>query len=292
MLETGLGGRLDGTTAVPDPLICVVTSISRDHMQILGNTIEEIAREKAGILVPGKPVVYDANDPVAATVLEKTAERLGCPSCPVTEEETRILGETAEGIDFLLKEQEEKSRQFRIPFVARYQVMNAAVAVRTLQMISKTLPVPEKAITEGLKKTRWPGRMEAILPGVILDGAHNEGGIERFVETAAVFAADRPVSLLFSAVSDKAVRSMIRRILSGISFRRVTVTEVGGSRGIPAEELAAFFRELGCRNVCCEKDPVAAFWQAVSAKEEKEILFCVGSLYLAGVIKAAVGGQS
>ena len=106
VLETGLGGRLDATTAVASPLVCVITSVSLDHTQILGDTVAEIAGEKAGILVEGVPVVFDANNPEAAGVIEKEAARLGCPSCGVTREDTRILKTAAEGLDFALKEPE------------------------------------------------------------------------------------------------------------------------------------------------------------------------------------------
>ena len=103
MLETGLGGRLDATTAVEDPVACVITSISFDHMQYLGNTIAEIAGEKAGIIVPGVPVIYDGNNPEAAKVIRKQAEALGSPYYEVKKENTEILRNTSAGIDFCME---------------------------------------------------------------------------------------------------------------------------------------------------------------------------------------------
>ena len=99
-LETGLGGRLDATTAIEDPAACVITSISLDHMQYLGNTVKEIAGEKAGIIVPGVPVIYDGNDPDAAQVIGEKAKELGSPAYKVVQSETKILGNDKNGIDF------------------------------------------------------------------------------------------------------------------------------------------------------------------------------------------------
>ena len=116
VLETGLGGKLDATTAVEHPLACVITSISFDHMQYLGNTITAIAGEKAGIIVPGVPVIYDGNDPEAAQVISERAEELGSPCYEVKREDAKILRNTMSGIDFLFKNEYYGNTAFSIPF--------------------------------------------------------------------------------------------------------------------------------------------------------------------------------
>ena len=264
-LETGLGGRLDATTAVEDPAACVITSISLDHMQYLGNTVSEIAGEKAGIMVPGVPVIYDGNDPDAAVVMRENAEKLGCPYYELKREDTEIH-----------------------KFIARYQVMNAALAVKTIQVLEDQIPVSLEALKAGMAKTRWQGRMETVLPGVIVDGAHNEDGVEKFVETAEHFQKEFPLTLLFSAVDDKDYTDMIRTICTRIRFRHVIVTQVGGYRKVPVEELAEIFREDGVPEVEAIEDVPAAFERAVKEKGEDGMLFCVGSLYLVGEIKAVI----
>ena len=130
--------------------------------------------------------------------------------------------------------------------------------------------------------------METVLPGVIVDGAHNEDGVEKFVETAVHFQKDYPLTLLFSAVDDKDYTDMIRTILGKISFHHVIVTQVGGYRKVPAEKLVEIFREKGCPTAEACEDVEEAFKKALAAKGEDGMLFCVGSLYLVGEIKTLI----
>lgn len=288
MLETGLGGRLDATTAVEEPAACVITSISFDHMQYLGNTIAEIAGEKAGIIVPGVPVIYDGNNPEAAQVIRKQAEALGSPYYEVKKENTEILRNTSAGIDFCMENEYYGNTAFSIPFIAGYQVMNAALALKTAEVIKSVVNLPKDSVLRGLRETRWQGRMETVLPGVIVDGAHNEDGVEKFVETAEHFQKDYPLTLLFSAVDDKDYTDMIRTVAGRIRFQHVIVTQVGGYRKVPAEQLADIFQKEGC--LCAEscEDVESSFRRALEYRGKEGMLFCVGSLYLVGEIKAII----
>ncbi|MBQ8304613.1 MAG: bifunctional folylpolyglutamate synthase/dihydrofolate synthase [Blautia sp.] len=289
ILETGLGGRLDATTAVEDPVACVITSISLDHMQYLGNTVPEIAGEKAGIMVPGVPVVYDGNDPEAASVMRTHADELGCPWFEIKREDTRIVNRTKDGIDFSVPEFGYGEEVFHIPFIAEYQVMNAALAVTTAWVIRDELELSVEAVGRGLSNTRWPGRMETVLPGVIVDGAHNDDGVAKFIETAEHFQEEFPVTLLFSAVDDKDYRGMIAEICGKLRLTHVVTTQVGGYRQVPAGELAQIFRENGVSAVEACPDPEEAFRMAYRNRNKEGFLFCVGSLYLVGIIKALIG---
>ena len=288
VLETGLGGKLDATTAVAHPLACVITSISFDHMQYLGNTITAIAGEKAGIIVPGVPVIYDGNDAEAAKVISERAQELGSPYYEVKREDAEILRNTMSGIDFSFKNEYYGNTTFSIPFIAKYQVMNSMLALKTIEVMKNHISVSEDAVCRGVRETRWQGRMETVLPGVIVDGAHNEDGVEKFVETAAHFQKDYPLTLLFSAVDDKDYTDMIRTILDKISFRHVIVTQVGGYRKVPAEHLAEIFKEQGCPSAEACENVEMAFKKALEQKGEDGMLFCVGSLYLVGEIKTAI----
>ena len=277
-LETGLGGRLDATTAVEDPVACVITSISLDHMQYLGDTVSKIAGEKAGIIVPNVPVIYDGNDPDAAEVIEKRAKELGSPAYKVVQSDARVLGNNKDGIDFSLKDEYYGDTSFHIPFIAWYQVMNASLSLTTMEVLRDVIPVTMEQMQEGIKNTRWQGRMETILPGVIVDGAHNEDGVRRFVETAERFQDEYPLTLLFSAVNDKDYQDMIHTICQKIRFRKVVTTEVGGYREVPSAELAEIFRKEGCKDVANSDSIQEAFYMAREAKGEDGMLFCVGSL--------------
>ncbi|MDC7289481.1 bifunctional folylpolyglutamate synthase/dihydrofolate synthase [Blautia schinkii] len=287
-LETGLGGRLDATTSVENPVACVITSISFDHMQYLGDTIEAIAGEKAGIIVPGVPVIYDGNNPQAAAVIRGRALELGSPFYEVRAEDAEILTNTKAGIDFCLKNEYYGNTVFTIPFIAKYQVKNASLALKTMEVLKESLPVSLENICRGMAGTRWQGRMETVLPGVIVDGAHNEDGVAKFVETAAHFQEEYPLTLLFSAVDDKDYTDMIRTICGKIRFRHIVVTQVGGYRMVPAQKLAGIFRDLGCGSVEAVEEIADAFEAAQNARGEDGMLFCVGSLYLVGEIKDVI----
>ena len=284
-LETGLGGRLDATTAVENPVACVITSISLDHMQFLGNTVREIAGEKAGIIVPGVPVIYDGNDKDAAEVIAAKAKELGSPAYKVVQAGAKVLGNNKDGIDFSLEDDYYGDTRFHIPFIAWYQVMNASLALTTMEVLKDRIPVTLEQLQAGIANTRWQGRMETILPGVIVDGAHNEDGVRRFVETAERFQKEYPLTLLFSAVNDKDYQDMIHTICSRIKFRKVVTTEVGGYREVPSAELAEIFCKEGCKDVGNSDNIEEAFHMAHEAKGEDGMLFCVGSLYLVGEIK-------
>lgn len=285
-LETGLGGRMDATTSIENPVVCVITSISLDHQQYLGETIPEIAGEKAGIIVPGVPVVYDGNDAQAAEVIREKARKLHSPYYEVTAADCEILRNTPDGIDFSLKNVYDGCTIFHIPFIAKYQVMNAALALKALELVKGEISYTQEQLQRGMSHTRWQGRMETILPGVIVDGAHNEDGILRFIETAVHFREDYPITLLFSAVADKDYQDMIASICKEIRPAHVVTTQIDGYRVVPAEELAAQFRKHGIEAVGVAEIP-RAFELALSKRGEG-MLFCAGSLYLVGEIKGII----
>ncbi len=287
-LETGLGGRLDATTAVENPVACVITSISLDHMQYLGETVAKITEEKAGIIVSGVPVIYDGNDPDAAAVIRTKAKELGSPAYEVRKSDTEIIRNTSAGIDFLYRNEYYEDTVFSIPFIAKYQVMNSALALKTMEVLQNVIPVSKEKVREGISGTRWQGRMETVLPGVIVDGAHNEDGVEKFVETAEHFQKECPLTLLFSAVDDKDYTDMIHTICGRITFRHVVVTSVGGYREVPAERFAKLFEEAGAEAVEAAENTEAAFARALEIKGDDGMLFCVGSLYLVGEIKDVI----
>ena len=286
VLETGMGGRLDATTAA-DPIACVITSVSLDHMQYLGNTVAEIAGEKAGIIVPGVPVIYDACSTEAARVIERRAAESGCRRVPVRKEDAIVRKKSMEGIDFYFKNEYYDNTVFHIPSIAEYQVLNAMLAVRTLSLLDEDghIHVSREQMVQGISDTVWPGRMEMILPGVILDGAHNEDGIEKFIDTAEHFQKDYVIGLLFSAVNDKDYQKMIRTICTRLKLGFVVATQAGGSRQTDAEEIAGLFLAEGCRDVTVMKNPGEAVRCALKKKGDGMMLFVVGSLYLIGEVR-------
>ena len=270
ILETGLGGRLDTTNVIRRPLGCVITSISLEHTQYLGDSIEKIASEKAGIIKKGIPVVYDANQPEASAVICKRAEE---------------MDSKAYGLD-------REDSYGQVDFAAPYQAMNAALAVELLQVLE--IPgVDDQVIQRGLSSVCWKGRMQKIGPGIWLDGAHNPGGIQAFIEAVRKISGTDTtgqggLQLLFAAVSDKDYGQMNEMLCRGLPIDRVTVVHLNSDRGLEPAILKELFYKNGCSQVETYENVREALDAALRHKGEQDRLFAVGSLYLIGEIEAAL----
>lgn len=281
VMETGLGGRLDATNVVEKPLACIITSISRDHTEYLGDTLEAIAGEKAGIIKAGVPVIYDASQPGPASVIAAKAKEMGSPAWPMEPSFYEMKTQSREGITFTFAYPGGEKAELAIPYVAKYQMMNASLAFYMMHILQDVHDIPKNVLAEGLSKIKWPCRMEMAAPGVIIDGAHNEDGIAQFVSTAGYFAKENEITILFTAVADKHYHEMIGEICEGIHPSHVVATQIDGSRVVPAEVLAEDFRKAGCTDVCAEPEIGAAYEKALG-KKGSGMLFCVGSLYQTG----------
>ena len=213
VMETGRG-RLDATNAVKRPLAGFLTSISMDHMEYLGNTLEEIPVEKAGIIKPGVPVICDGHVRKTTEVIKRKAREEESPFYALTAEQYRLIG-GRDGISFTFQ-----GIPLEIPDIARYQMMNASLAFYTMQILRPVHGIDDEKLQEGIRKVKWPGRMETILPGVIVDGAHNADGVARFVETVEDFRKENRIVLLFSAVADKQYEEIIRWSVKRSGLRR------------------------------------------------------------------------
>ncbi len=239
VLETGLGGRLDATNIVERPLLTVITSISLEHTEILGDTIGQIAAEKAGILKAGVPVVYDASDIEANMVILEHAHKLGCPCYPVNPKKIKIFLNTGKKIDFSYDSGYDVT-EVEIPFGAPYQAQNASVALQALACLAQTEGISKEAIQAGMAHVEWKGRMQEVQPKVYLDGAHNMAGIEKFLEAVEHITEDSAV-LLFSMVKEKDYAHAARRLLEKGRWEEIIVTSVPGSRGVRSQVLAEAF---------------------------------------------------
>lgn len=284
VMETGMGGRLDATNAVEAPKVCVITSVSLDHTQYLGGTVQKIAGEKAGIIKPAVPVVYDASDPDVSLVITHAAMQAGSRAIPFVPGMAEIVRREEDGIDFILNNTRFDHLAVHVPFAAEYQVANASLALMALRVFDPLKRITDAQAAEALAKAKWPGRMQQVMPGVILDGAHNPDGIRQFVKTVCEMQKSRPVCLLFSAVKEKDHEAMIRTLTAQTQFTSVVVTGVGGSRREDPRRLAALFRRFTDAPVESVDDPAGAFERALALRPADGILFCAGSLYLAAEI--------
>lgn len=296
ILETGLGGRLDATNLVERPIACVLTTISLDHMEYLGDTVEKIAGEKAGIIKAGVPVIYDGRNPESEAVIIRQAKLHHAPLYRYDAAMCEILGKTDKSIDFIFNCRYDKIendgyvyRDLRVtvPYLAEYQLVNSSLAMIAARVIDPKKTISDGTIVRGIRETKWQGRMETVMPGVVFDGAHNADGIKEFIRTVQSVQENMPVSLLFSAVVEKEYEKMIRTICESVKLSSVVVTQIEGARVVPADELAAVFRNYTDAPVIAKADVGEAFDAALGQKGDS-MLFCAGSLYLIGELKAII----
>lgn len=283
ILETGMGGLKDVTNVVERPLVSVITSISLDHTAYLGNTLEEIAAQKAGILKPGCPAVCDASCREAALVFERRARELGIQAELVERPRWEAQGD---GIAAYIPYQG-SLRRFAISFPAPYQAQNAALAVRALE--HSGLGLPAETVLSGIPKAAWPARMERLSDGIYLDGAHNEGGIRSFLEAACLVREKiRPkrTVLLFGVSSDKNYHAMLEEIGGRLAPEVCLLAQAESKRALPADRLCEEAKRVLPRASIRYFGTVrGALEELMRLRGPSDLTFIVGSLYLAGEIK-------
>lgn len=285
ILETGLGGRLDATV-LTSPILCVITSVSLDHMSILGDTIAEIAGEKAGIIKKGVPVVYLEEENGAGPVILQKASEKGAEVLSVSYRDVTFLENVTKAIDFSMENRYYKLNSVHIASRAPYQVVNAALALTAVHHILPELP--DRVMREGIRRMRWPGRMEEIAPGVYLDGAHNPGAVEQIVR---MLNGDEDVwSLLFAVCSDKDYESMIS-MLSAIPWKHIYITKIQTARGAGVAAVAECFGRYSDAPITIYDTSGEAYEDACGHLLQGEKLLCLGSLYLAGELKKSRTGE-
>ena len=286
ILETGLGGRLDATNVIDAPEVCVITPVGLDHMEYLGGTYEAIAGEKAGIIKAGSRVVYAAMRPESETIIERKAEECGCFCRRVLKEQETGFDLKDKRIDFSFYSRYYGYIPLSLSGTAFYQVENARLALTVLEEAG--FPLSRKELEKGIASCQWEGRMEEILPGVFLDGAHNREGIEAFLETVRRDGCEGRRWLLFSVAGDKEVQAMAGQIKSSGLFKKIYTAPLENERGLAAEKLKALFGEPAA---AAEDDIPRALDSMLKLRGEEDMIYIAGSLYLVGEVKAACGSK-
>ena len=294
ILETGLGGRLDATNSFEHPFLSVITSIGLDHTEILGDTIEKIAGEKAGIIKKGVPVFFDGSDERSSRVIEETAENVEAPWYKMEKDALKIQEITDKHIAFSILDEYDNNTVWQVASTGIYQVMNAALAIRAMRYTfgDKAEICKWQKVVASVK---WQGRMEEVLPGVIFDGAHNLAAIREFTKSIRmqreVEGEIHPLIILFSAVADKDYSHMIELLCRELKADAYVIAKVDNKRGAQADTLAALFRKYTDRPVYREDTLADAFTRALNEKGSEGKLYCLGSLYLVGELKELIGGE-
>lgn len=292
ILETGLGGRLDATNSVEKKEISVITKIGFDHMEYLGNTLKEIAAEKAGIIRENTPVVYYAGKAEVNEVIEREAAKKGSSAVPVLPKRDAICKNANKNIDFSFHSRYYGYIRLRLSTGARYQAENAMLAVAAIETLGLNKRITKTQLTKGIRNAFWEGRMEEIKKGVFVDGAHNEDGIEAFLDTAAEDDCEGIRLLLFSAVRDKKVDAMLSMLSESGLFSLIGTAPLANGRTVTADEMRSALEPYkACRHLFFGTVE-EAFDKMQCLKGEKDRLYIVGSLYLVGQVKAYMRRQT
>ncbi|MDD3205373.1 MAG: bifunctional folylpolyglutamate synthase/dihydrofolate synthase [Lachnospiraceae bacterium] len=292
ILETGLGGRLDATNVIAHPVATIITKIGMDHMEYLGDTIEQITGEKAGIIKPGIPVIYVKQQENVTGIIEETAKLQRSSTFPLDSNAFIILKNTDKSIDFSFESKYYGYIRLTLSTCALYQCVNVQLTIQALEVIDKAKTIKKEHLLRAVAQTKWEGRMEEVLPRVYVDGAHNEDGMEAFMETVRAIPKVGNNHLLFAVVNDKDYSSMVQTLMQENLFDRVAITRIPGSRELKPEILEKIFSKyMDVSKVSLYEDVETAFQECLSKKEEQERLYIVGSLYLVGFIKEILGRQ-
>lgn len=278
VLETGLGGRLDATNVIDRPEVTIISSIGLDHTEILGDTIDKIAGEKAGIIKPYIPVIYQGENTKVNGVIEKKAGEKHSEAVKCCHDDYKIIKKTDNCIDFCVRSGYYLNNIFSIPFIAEYQVENAVLALKAVEKL-EDIKEDIEHIKEGISGVSWHGRMEQVMSGVYFDGAHNGPGIDEFVKTVSEYKCNGNKYILFSAVKEKDYRYMAEKICTHIRPKKVFVTQIDGDRSLSSHIIANEFKHL---DVYISDSIEDAFLKALDEKKPDDVLFCTGSLYLTG----------
>ena len=283
VLETGLGGLLDATNSVTKKEAAVIARIGLDHTEYLGETIPEIAVQKAGIIKEGCPVAFNDYLPEASKVIRAEAEKKASPKIlKASPEDISICEKSPAGIDFLMLSGYYKNTDLSLSTDALYQLENASLAVRAIEAAGLCGLVSPEILKRGLKKAFWPGRMEELEPGVFIDGAHNPAGIRAFIESVRADGFEGRRSLLFGVVSDKNFSEMLDMLIGSGLFARLVITPLHSYRSAALSELEGVLDGYEGLKYEIAESPKAGLEGLKS--EENGRIYVAGSLYLVGEI--------
>lgn len=287
ILETGMGGRLDATNVINSPVCSVITSVGLDHMHFLGNSLEQIAYEKAGIMKPSSCLITALQSPEVINVFKYKAKELDIPI---------IIADSSKAINIRFNDSYTSFEytdaygnwKYAIRMLGGYQVKNAINAITTARcMIGMGYNISEEAIRNGLWLTRWQGRFEQISsePDIFIDGAHNEDAALGLRDSIEIYFTNRRLVFMIGVLADKDYHSMLR-ILAPIADTIITLTP-DNTRALSSEMLAKEARAY-CSKVFDEKDIENAIMRAYMEAEAGDVILAFGSLSFLGSLCSIV----
>lgn len=283
VVEVGLGGRLDATNVMKKPLCCVITSISMDHMQYLGNDLTQITQEKAGIIKAGIPVVTGNKQPEVLQVLKAAAEEKEAPLLLADAEEAISIRRTPGETVF-----EYQGEHYEITLLGGHQIMNAVLAITALKVLVKQgYPISSSSLRKGLRSTSWSGRLEVIAraPYFILDGAHNEDAALKLAEAVREYFADRRIIYIMGVLADKDYPRILEHT-APLAALIITLTP-NNSRALSSGELALEAQKY-CSEVVDARTAEQAVHLAYERSDKEDVIIAFGSLSFMGELRKLV----
>ena len=284
VVETGMGGRYDATNVI-QPAISIITNVSMEHRDYLGNTLAQITREKAGIIKQGTPVVTAVKQKQVRSVVQEVAQKKSAPLF--------ILGK-----DFTVRQNqsghfsyygiENTWHHVQMPLLGHYQVQNAALALAASELLIKNkAEISQESIKQGLANTRWPGRLEIVSdnPLVILDGAHNLIAARNLAKFLAENLSKRRITMVIGILDDKPYESMLKSLLPQCS--RAIITRAKTDRALAPEKLYAMAKKT-ISDVTIVPDVAGAAKNAIENAGPDDVICIAGSLYVVGEAKEAI----
>lgn len=277
VLECGMGGRLDSTNIIKNPLLSVITGISLDHTAYLGDTVGKIAYEKAGIIKNGCPVLFCSDNSEALDVIEKRSAECNSPLYLVDRSTFRLISATLYGSEFNYSD----CSGLHIPLLGAYQPHNACNAVRAIEILrERGLDIPQKAVYNGLSRVVWHARFELLSksPVIISDGGHNPEGVHAAIESVRMYFKDERVIFITGVMADKDYIHMVSD-MSSVAEHAFCVRP-DNPRALSAESLASVFEENGISAQACESVESAVSSACKLATEQNRPVVALGSLYM------------
>lgn len=291
IMEAGIGGLHDTTNVIENRWLNIITSISLDHTELLGHTIEAITKEKAGIIRPGIRTVAWTEKPEVRRIIEGEVRKTNGELVSVHGFNGDILERTKDAIDFSLYTKYYKYERMRIHTSAIYQLRNAALAVASVQGLIDRIELNPKRIESGLSDFKWPGRMEYVEPWLLVDGGHNLEGIKTFVDHLNTFETHGRTDILFACMRDKDHGNMCRALMGIKNLGSIYIPKLPFLRAVDFETMMKSFSQIGFNRVETVDDLKNFLDKKKSEIGTNALLGAVGSLYLVGEIKKYRGGQ-
>lgn len=290
VIEVGLGGRFDATNVIKNPVLSVIASISFDHTEFLGNTLESIAFEKGGIIKQGCPVALYNQSKSVYNVIKNLCDKRNSKLYYAFDEKINIIRQNIDETVLSVRNEYFEYDDIVLPLIGEYQIKNCALVLLAAYALKRGgASITDENIRDGILNVRWNGRMEVCSknPLIVLDGAHNPDGILMLAKSAEKYFAGKRIVLLMGVLSDKEYGKMAEEIIP-ISDA-VVITQPDSERALSADGLKKVAMKY-CKKVYSLENIDEAYKFAVGMVDKEDVLLCAGSLYLIGRLRTLIMG--